>query len=771
MVIALLPLVAVATLLFQTPTPAPAPAAKPVAESERDAVDVAIPDIAPPAPYGSVRLAASLKARYDASIANRLRTIDDNELLDGFEHRPGKQAWVGEHVGKWLDAAVRCSVATNDVELGKKIDRVLDRLCATQEDDGYLGTYTKDKRFGLYENADWDVWVHKYCLLGLLADYRLRGNARSLMVARRIGDLLCRTFVGDASTADKEVKDIVHAGQHAGMAATSILEPMVLLYRVTAETRYLGFCHRIVQRMGEPGGPNLVNDLLAGKGVNEIGNGKAYEMLSNFVGLAEFYRQIGDKRLLQALENAWDDIVKHRLYPTGSTSAGEFFQADGVFPTGASASIAETCVTVTWLQFNLQLHRLTGETKYAEEIERTIVNHLLAAQKPSGDDWCYYTPLEGKKPYSSEMNCCHSSGPRGIALIPSFGIEATKDRVLVNWLAPESADVLVGKQKVGVTVRQEPKNFVIAVACDPATVFDLAIRIPAYAKAARVECGGMRYDAKPGETCTLHRSWNDDDVTVAVAIVPEMVDAAQYGQKGRFMLRFGSMVYAGPSDVFVPNVLQLADTKDAANPEQPHLRFLRWNTSMRRFDPWTVELMSFANAASRTDPYSVFMRRPPSPSAISLTTFAKESWSREGNVAGSIVDADETTYRVTFDGKKPATDSDFFQVTFDKPTTIARVVYCHGHSFHDGGWFDASKGKPRIEIESAEGGPFVPLGEFSTYPATTSTSNGDLTDGQAFELRMPSREVFALRVVGFPASGDDATQAFASCSEIRAFAD
>ena len=29
-------------------------------------------------------------------------------------------------------------------------------------------------------------------------------------------------------------------------------------------------------------------------------------------------------------------------------------------------------------------------------------------------------------------------------------------------------------------------------------------------------------------------------------------------------------------------------------------------------------------------------------------------------------------------------------MTLDQPETVSRVVFAHGQTFHDGGWFDAS---------------------------------------------------------------------------------
>ena len=122
-------------------------------------------------------------------------------------------------------------------------------------------------------------------------------------------------------------------------------------------------------------------------------------MLSNLVGLCELARATGDGEMLQAVKNAWQDIVANRLYVTGSASSFEHFLGDHELPNTVNKNICETCVTATWIQFNLQLLRLTGEAKYGDELERALYNHLAAAQHPRGDDWCYYTALEGRKRY------------------------------------------------------------------------------------------------------------------------------------------------------------------------------------------------------------------------------------------------------------------------------------------------------------------------------------------------------------------------------------
>ena len=107
------------------------------------------------------------------------------------------------------------------------------------------------------------------------------------------------------------------------MAATSVLEPIVLLYRFTGDPRYLDFARYIVEIWDEPDGPRIADHAAAGKGVNKTANGKAYEMLSNLVGLCELARATGDRQPARAGDQR---LERHRR-ATGSTSPAAPAQA------------------------------------------------------------------------------------------------------------------------------------------------------------------------------------------------------------------------------------------------------------------------------------------------------------------------------------------------------------------------------------------------------------------------------------------------------------
>ena len=738
-----------------------------------------LPEAAELLPLSAVHIDGWLGARLDANERSRLLKVDTEPLLAGFKKKPGTHPWIGEHVGKWLHAATLAWAYTGDAALREKLDRVAAELIAAQEPDGYLGTYVPEKRFGLYNGADWDVWSHKYNLIGLLTYYQYTGNEPALNACRKMGDLLIATFPAKRS--------ILAAGTHMGMAATSVLEPVVLLYRLTGEERYLGFANYIVKSWDEPKGPKIIATLLKEKQVNKIANGKAYEMLSNLVGLCELARVTGDRAMLEAVLNAWQDIVANRLYITGSASAGEHFQGDHVLPNQPGAHICETCVTTTWIQLNLQLLRLTGEARFGNELERTFYNHLAAAQHPRGDDWCYYTSLEGKKPFDKGINCCHSSGPRGMALAPLAAYLKThvegKDTLAVDTLETSRATLTLGGTTVIVEQRSAfPRRGESTLTLKPvqATTFAVLVRVPAWAAPLKLQVNGQPVEValRDGWVVVPAREWKDGDRVSLVFSLGASVLMGDHGNAGRAALAWGPFVLA--YDESKNAGLRLSAAVGLAGLSKPPftlidgegLAFVGAVSSRLSKTPTMVTFITFADASSDGGAYRVWLRTPGAEleKDDSLLAEGQESRSRQGNMSGSIIDGDFGSAVVTFNGL-PAKE-DWFAVALPAAVSFKRVVFAHGKSFHDGGWFDASAGRPKVQVRRTAGGAWETVGELADYPATTATSDGKLKEEQKFTLRLDAPvPAVAVRVLGTPASGDNPRQAFSSCGELQAFAE
>ena len=723
---------------------------------------------------------------FHSPVGARLLAVDRRELLAGFEHRPGKQAWIGEHIGKWLHAASMAGLALSSEEIAS----VRDALLACQEPDGYLGTYAKDQRFRLAAGADWDVWVHKYVLLGLLAQYERTGHAPTLAACRKVGNLLCDTF-GPGK------RSLNSAGTHMGMAATSVLEPMVLLYRWTGDSRYLGFCGSLVSSWDEPGGAGILRGLLAGKHVFEIGNGKAYEMLSNFVGICELYRQTGEARLLEAVVAGWRDIVEHQLYPTGSGSVREFWQRDPKFPTREEDQPCETCVTITWLQLNVQLFRLTNDRRYLDQIQLTFFNHLSGAQREIDGQWCYFTPLEGPKHPTRDITCCASSGPRGFVFANSIAVTAQGPRIQFNIPGLASGRT-AGGAEVTLTATKYPYPGNCLITVDPKDPIELEIAtyVPGGATLRPVDAAtplpaGLAI-AKDGFATIRRKFTQRETISFGVDMPIEVLRGDRWGRPGCVGFRIGPVVIVGELPPEDPNIPLLPACEISIPAAAGAIaKAIERATAIVCGAEGSVETPTFALRATRpagAPPKEVraairpfkdaglyggsmelWFRDAAKPNPTSLFWLGQEGYSRAGNQTGHIQDNDPTTFRVTWNEKQ--SPEDFFSVTLAGPVPVARVVYRHGRTFHDGGWFDVARGgKPKIEGLRKAGGPWELLGELTNYPDTTAADPKNLRGGEAFELRLPSAVALAgIRVRGVGASGDNPQQNFTSCAELEAY--
>ena len=375
--------------------------------------------------------------------------LNEDLLLDGFRQRPGIQAWIGEHIGKFMLGAIPAAALLNSEALQAKVSRLAEGLVAAQEDDGYLGTYVENRFLGLTpENRRdvWDIWVHKYCILSLLAYHDATGWQPALCAASKAGDRLLREFGVGA-------RDLNRTDQHQGLASGSVLEPIVGLYQATGEQRFMDFATHIVEGWDTDEAPGLLRILRARGDVATIGNGKAYEMMSCFVGLLEYARETGHRDYIEMVLEARNQLADTQRYPTGGMSSGEYFLRAGALPESADI---ETCVTFTWIQLNLRLYELCGDERSLDLVEEAAWNQLLPAFSPASDTLSYFLAMTGPKRFFRKwihgtdgsayetvpITCCHNNGHRGLAGVPQFAYAVTASgTVAVNFYGKSSCEV------------------------------------------------------------------------------------------------------------------------------------------------------------------------------------------------------------------------------------------------------------------------------------------------------------------------------------------
>ena len=447
--------------------------------------------------------------------------------------------WYGEHAGKWLQAAARCAARTGDAQLAQRVRRVADYLVSLQRPDGYLGTYAPERRFTVkplppqrtWDGAPglrtWDIWVHSYLILGLVEAHRLLSDPAHLHAASRISALCRKALIEDGI-------DITQLGNHFGMSATVLLDAAVELHFATGDAADLELAQAIVAEADARPELRLLSMALGGADASEIGTGKAYQLCWNLVGLAKLHRANGDARLLEAVLKVWTSIRDRHLTLGGGPWGGvahrsrEVFNAPGTFsPNG----YVETCSTFAWMQLNRELLGITGEARFAEEIERSAYNDLLGAQAPDGEDWCYYSFPNGKRVFTTYWRCCKSSGAMALEELPLVAFSVGEEEISVNLYGSATADL--DAPWGAVSLEQEtgyPFDGAVRIVVNPArpATFALRLRIPSWVEAGpaamaapRVNGAAVGARIRPGGWLCLRREWRaGDEVRLEFPMAP-----------------------------------------------------------------------------------------------------------------------------------------------------------------------------------------------------------------------------------------------------------
>jgi len=661
-----------------------------------------------PIRYEDQRLEGFLGERLRINLERRLLNIEEQALLEGFQSRPGKHPWIGEHIGKYLHAGANTFRLTKNEALRAQMTRMALALIETQKEDGYLGTYTDDQRW-----TSWDVWVHKYNLIGLLSYYEISGDQRALDAASKIGLLLHREFV-------TRKRDVVASSTHVGMAASSVLEPLCQLYRHSGDYRHLDAALAMVKSWEQPNGPKLLSSLLSHGDVHRTANAKAYEMMSDLVGLLELYRITGTPEYLEAPRRAAHDIAARRRFITGTTSNHEHFQADNLFPAEPSNDVGEGCATVTWMQLNWHLLRLTGDPRYASELERTIFNHLLAAQETATGDICYFTPLNGPKSPTRGVNCCRSSVPRGISLIPQavWGAEGeavkvllyTPGRATVNGLILTSETDFPASGRVRLTVTGLARGQRVPI----------LLRVPDWTRRFTARLGDETLTGKPGAFLRIERAWGvEETIDIDMELSVHVHDGAP-AYPHHAAIQRGPMVMALDRNAN-PNVPYLFRAA-LANLSQPGdgltLPGQIWRDG--KLEPATLRLVPFADALDAR----VWLAKPGqlSSAPVSRAAFGRELAQRRTHTAqGSFIDERIDTSRLQTP-REPAGGEVTLGVELREPGPIARVTVIAGQG---GAGFRAPG--PVLEIQRSAGADWEAAGQFTGRLAKA---------GERLELRL-----------------------------------
>ncbi len=471
----------------------------------------------------AVELKGILGEALSASENGRIKTLpnwENGKLITMFSQQARqkneKMDWYGEHGGKWLYMAARAAKRNGDEELKSLLFKTSDYLINTQNADGYLGTYSSSQRFTSSEPKthkwSWDIWNLSYIVLGLLEVNHYFPNEEYLDAAKNIGKLFLDTF-GEGKN------NITNYGTNHGLSSTVILDPLVELFGVTKNKKYLKLAVHIVKEMEERKELQIISLALKNKDMAKVGNGKAYQLSWNLTAIAKLYQYTGNPDYLQAVKNAWQNIVDEHLTITGGPWGGigqhyEIFNRKGFW---SPYGFVETCSIMAWIQLNRELLKITGEVKYAEQIEKSVYNALLGAQYPNGEEWCYHSFTNGRRHVAKHDDCCPSSGAIGLEEIPPLVYTLKDDGIACNLYTASLVNIHLNEStKIKIEQRTDyPNNgkILLNLNMQEPISFPLFIRIPEWTENSSIKINGNLVDYLMDESgyVKIERKWKDGD--------------------------------------------------------------------------------------------------------------------------------------------------------------------------------------------------------------------------------------------------------------------
>ena len=485
-------------------------------------IDYKVKNIMDPAPLGNCFLEGEIGARVDRFIYERVSSdFALDEILREAEDFFATQYddiytfgyWRSEFWGKLMLSAVRCSAYKNNEKLKEDLRKSCYKMLSLQREDGYLSTYRNSdniypvdpKKSELYSGWDsnycWNIWGIKYTLWALIEAAEYMQDKKILNGAVKLADWVVAKFEADGT----RVKD---SGVMDGMPSSSILKPMLLLYRITGDEKYLTFGKNIAKEWVRDYNerPNLIKNALTGapvaewyglsdKALNEghdLGTGwiaKAYEMTSCFDGILELYRITGEESLLKASESFYEMLKKYESNILGSVGYCERYQSAADYADSAT----EICDVLHWMRLCFELFKITGDVKYMHSFEKAFVNAYMAGVYEDGKMSAFFVRSAGRH-YRAQpqcetryQHCCLNNVGRGFMNAAETCVTTSDKGYFINMFT--QSYVRFGNTKIRVGANYFDSGWVGISVRNPEEGKKLYIRVPEWSKNTKIRIG------------------------------------------------------------------------------------------------------------------------------------------------------------------------------------------------------------------------------------------------------------------------------------------
>jgi DUF1680 family protein len=450
-------------------------------------------------------------------------------------------------VYKWLEALAWETARAPDRELEALARETTELVEAAQQPDGYVNSYWS--LGGRERWSDLEMGHELYCAghliqAGIAAGRT--GSLRLLEVARRCADQLVDVFGSDADRRTDGHPEVEVA--------------LVELYRETADRRYLELADKLTSRRGFgffAGGrfdAPYYQDAEPVRGSRSI-VGHAVRALYLAAGVTDLYAETGDETLLEAMRSQWGDLVSSKTYLTGGIGSRHYDESIGdPYELPPDRAYCETCAAIASIMWNWRLLLVTGESRFADLLERTLYNGFLAGLSLDGRSFFYANPLQSRGGHArhawNPVACCPPNIMRLLASLHHYLATSSDGGVQLHQYATSTIRAVVpGAGHVELAVETGypwSGRVTVDVVAGGDAEWTLSLRVPGWARSAVID----GQPAAPGYA-ELTRRWRAGDrVVLELDVAPRLtapnprIDAV----RGCLALERGPVVYCFEAD-------------------------------------------------------------------------------------------------------------------------------------------------------------------------------------------------------------------------------
>ncbi len=530
------------------------------------------------------------RVTFTGDISTMLDFVTETQLMDKTlwvrfveQYRTKADAtggWRCEYWGKMMRGGAFVYSCTHNEALYEVLRETVTDMMSVAEEDGRVSTYTREKEF-----FSWDVWGRKYVALGMLYfreichDPKLSEEILTF-VKRHMDYMIDR--IGEAPA---KLPIIKASDAWGGLNASSILEPVMMLYNITGMQKYLDFATHIVGEGGSQWGNILqlaIEDTVA---PYQYPVTKAYEMMSFFEGVLAYYLATGKEEYRRAVENFGRRIFEGEITVIGCAGlTHELFDHSGArqvsdFFKGIKQ---ETCVTVTWMKFCIRMLMLTGDARYADCFEQSLYNayrgalnthHCAFPERLSRGFIKYGEPIATYLAFDSYADllrstrgrtvggtqqmvdrtyygCCACIGAAGVGLTAHVALMRREGGLVLNLYDDGVYETVTpAGNKLKLTVSGGyPRGGVVTVRVElPAKeAFALDLRVPAWSAKTSLTLNGEALTVTAGYTTVATTFQAGDELVLSLDMRTEVLRPQPWGKD---VIRQGSAKGGGTVEV------------------------------------------------------------------------------------------------------------------------------------------------------------------------------------------------------------------------------